>query len=832
MIKKSSLGAFVAACGMAVLLAACSGSGGSDEVVAGESVYDPGASMAAVGFDEACEIGLCLVDGQGNVFPLKDGDFVEPGNRTLAVEMRCGPSAIDRVYVSDGSAYQVEALPRDGRYMCEFAVSEEDLYQVVLVQVVHPGGRASKDKIVLTTSRPIPSGSYVRNGVGVMAAQELLDLQKQGLAFVLDDKIGEVFDSLSRQGASFITGLSYGDSDPDTPDIVVHALEAVRLDELPSAILRLQFTIKAVSLSALPVYGRPFVSTASNDLLVETCIAVGDTGQDGAVHLVFDLLDSAGVAFSQPFFLQRVLERAIASELKRIELPPLAIDPAETGYETTGLLPESIRVFGSEKDVQGLLDGFEPDLETYVFADVYGIPEATGPGTLALGLGLSSQALTDVVWELPPDMAPPNPIDMEEVFNDLFGSAIDEMFETIRQENADLITHLGYGDNDPSTRDFTIHSLDFHGADSSPDAKTAAICFTVKQVDLEASVIGIPLIKTLDNDLTIEASFSIGYREDGAGKRIVLDAQAVQEVSFAKPFDYDPLLVKGRVEDMIKADLEEMQAREYDIGELIAGFEAGLDLFGSFLANSPYAVFPDLYPVCQDPGWQLALPDTYSLSLALSQAAINQLLAGVIDLQAEWDVYELVTVLLGEDFPGFKQGRSTADRTVMSLSVPPVIDLRDSRIRLELPDIIFQYRTGGAPQWEASLDLCLIIAPSSDGRRLDIDLSSAPGKNHFHVIKDNPGNLGIFDHSSLADDILGSLPRLMGGSADAPFLSFDLDAWEPALAFEDRDEPMSASAGGGYLYLDMAVSGLDIFSYEIGQDRAQVFPTGWSRRGP
>jgi len=60
MIKKSSLGAFVAACGMAVLLAACSGSGSSDEVVAGESVYDPGASMAAVGFDEACEIGRCI----------------------------------------------------------------------------------------------------------------------------------------------------------------------------------------------------------------------------------------------------------------------------------------------------------------------------------------------------------------------------------------------------------------------------------------------------------------------------------------------------------------------------------------------------------------------------------------------------------------------------------------------------------------------------------------------------------------------------------------------------------------------------------------------------
>jgi hypothetical protein len=51
----------------------------------------------------------------------------------------------------------------------------------------------------------------------------------------------------------------------------------------------------------------------------------------------------------------------------------------------------------------------------------------------------------------------------------------------------------------------------------------------------------------------------------------------------------------------------------------------------------------------------------------------------------------------------------------------------------------------------------------------------------------------------------------MGGPADAPFLSFDLDAWEPILEFEDRDEPVIVSAGGGYLYLDMAVSGLEFF---------------------
>ena len=813
-MRTNSLGSFLIACGMIAFLASCSGSSSSDEVIAEESIYGPGASVAAAGFDESCDIVLSLVDEKGDLFPLKDGDYVQPGSRTFAVETLCGPSAIDRVYVSNGGLYQVEALPQEGRFVCEFAVSEEDLYQVVLVQVIHPGGRASKEKIVLSTSRPVDAGSYLKNGVGILASQELLDLQIQGLAAALDDKISMVFDSLNRQGASFITGLSYGDSDPDTPDIVVHTIEAVHLDELPSAVLRLQFTVKDVSLSILPIYGQPFVSTGPNDLLVEACIAVEDRGLDGDVGLVFDLLDSAWVTFSQPFFLHRVVERAIASELKRIELPPLAFDPAETGCEVSDLLPGNIRIFGLEKDAQGMFGGFDPDLDTYVFADVYGIPEATDSRTLALGIGISSQAYDEVVWEPSPGMAPLDPIDMDEVFNDLFGSAIDEVFETIRQKNADMIDHLSYGDGDPSTRDFVINSLAFSDTDSNPDAKTAAIRFTVKQVDLEAaSLFGIPLIKTHDNDLNIEATFSIEYREDGAGKWIVLDTQAVQEVAFAGAFDYDYPLVdeKGIVEDMIKTDLEEMEAREYDISEMIAGFPIGLDLSGSSLAGGPYAAFPDLYPINQDPGWLLALPDTYNLSLALSQTVINQLLAGVIDLQDEWDVYELASVLLGGDFPGFKQGRQASQQPVMRLSVPPVIDLRDSRIRLEIPDIVFQYRTEGTPQWEASVDLCMIIVPTVEGYRLDIDLSSVPGKNHFHIMKDSAGNLGIFDHSSLADDIMSGLPQLMGGSADAPFLSFELDAWEPALVFEDRGEPVGITAGGGYLYLDMAVSGLDFF---------------------
>ncbi len=804
-MKNVSLGAFLAACSMMTLLISCSGSSSSDEVVAEESLHVPGVSVAAVGFDDACPISLSLVNGQGDLFSLADGDYVEPGNRTFAVEASCDTSTIDRVFVSDGAAYQVEALPQDGRFVCEFVVREESLYQTVLIQVIHPGGRASKEKIVLKTYTPVPAGSYVKNGVGVMVSQGLLDLRKQGLALMLDEKIEEVFDSLNRQGAGFIAGISYGDNDPETVDVTVHTLEAVHLDDLPRAVLRLQFTVQDVSLSALPLYGQHCITTVRNDFLVETCLAVEDAGPDGEVGLVFDLLDTAGVAFSQPFFFQSLVERAIAFELGRIELPPLAIDPADAGYDLANLLPGNIQVFGSDMDVQKLAEGLDPGPAPYIFADIYGIPEMTEPGILALGLGLSSQPSEEVVWKSPRETVPPNQVDLEIVFNDLFESAIDEVFANIRQKKSGLVANLSYGDGDPATNDFSIDSLHFHDTDSNPDVKTAVIRFTVKQVYLEAVFLfGIPLVTTGDNDLHIAATFSIEHREDETGKRIILDTRSVEDVDF--DHDISPSFCTAWVEDMIRTDLEEMEAREYDIGELTAGFEIGLDLSGSFFGTGPYAAFPDLYSCIQEPGWLLALPETCSLSLAISQTVVNQLLAAVAGPQTEWDVYDLVVALLGEGFPGFKQDRSATEQTVMRLSVPPVIDLRGSRMLLEVPDIVFQYRTGGRPQWEASVDVCLAVSPAAHGYRLDMDLSRIPGKNRFHVMKDNPGNLGIFDHSSLANDILGSLPQLMGGSADAPFLSFDLDNWEPRLVFEDRDEPVIISAGGGYLYLDMAIS--------------------------
>ncbi|MGI6395629.1 MAG: hypothetical protein ACOX3E_00105 [Desulfomonilia bacterium] len=54
---------------MMLFMASCSGSSHTDEVIAEESIYDPGAPVSAVGFGEACGIRLFLQDENGGLSP-------------------------------------------------------------------------------------------------------------------------------------------------------------------------------------------------------------------------------------------------------------------------------------------------------------------------------------------------------------------------------------------------------------------------------------------------------------------------------------------------------------------------------------------------------------------------------------------------------------------------------------------------------------------------------------------------------------------------------------------------------------------------------------------
>ncbi|HPJ08710.1 MAG TPA: hypothetical protein PLB09_11830, partial [Deltaproteobacteria bacterium] len=88
-----------------------------------------------------------------------------------------------------------------------------------------------------------------------------------------------------------------------------------------------------------------------------------------------------------------------------------------------------------------------------------------------------------------------------------------------------------------------------------------------------------------------------------------------------------------------------------------------------------------------------------TLSVALSQNMVNGILAQVFEPGFEWDVYEILRPLLGEDFAGFQAERKEGEETIMHLSVPPVVDLRTDLIRMELDDVVLAYRLDGQARW-------------------------------------------------------------------------------------------------------------------------------------
>jgi len=77
-------------------------------------------------------------------------------------------------------------------------------------------------------------------------------------------------------------------------------------------------------------------------------------------------------------------------------------------------------------------------------------------------------------------------------------------------------------------------------------------------------------------------------------------------------------------------------------------------------------------------------------------------------------------------------------------------------------------------------------------------------------MKDNLGNLGIFDHSNLVNDIIGRLPIILGNSPGGPIFTISLKTFEPLLVLNSLENPINVSAGQGYLYIDMNALDVDL----------------------
>jgi hypothetical protein len=186
------------------MLATLIGCGFSDnhetQLAKDESVYQTGNGVKAVKFDDAQFIQLSIWnEGQGAFEKVTNGDYVKlnkdkdnhdiPTIYTLGVTVTprkvSGGIMDQRVFVSDGGwDYQVEAqYDKDKKlYVCDFKFLPSDYYLThpVLIQVIYPDGRASKEKYVLHTVADLAAkpGWLVDKGLGLTLSSDLLTKMK------------------------------------------------------------------------------------------------------------------------------------------------------------------------------------------------------------------------------------------------------------------------------------------------------------------------------------------------------------------------------------------------------------------------------------------------------------------------------------------------------------------------------------------------------------------------------------------------------------------------------------------------------------------------------
>jgi hypothetical protein len=778
----------------------CSGGSGADKKLSGESIDSPGASVGALGFKDAYPIELQMQEPTGEFVTVQDGQYIEPGKKRLAVTVQGDTSDIDKVLLSDGGVYQVEAVKQGDSYQADFTFDNDRLYTTVLVQALHKNQRASKEKIVFKTFKDDSEGKMILNGIGMVMSNDLLNGNTDLLASELDSFVKEAFEYIRTQESGIISSLSYGNNS-STLNIEVIDFKAIHNALYPSAIIHLAFIIHDVDLTAINIKGQDLITTKDNDLNADMYVALEDTRGDGKRGLVFNLLGSPRVSFQKDFFLRPIIEEKIASGLKVIERPPLVADLQSIFKALGNSLPLNITVNNSTVDLISLFDKQRSDLSKYLFIDLYGIPEDTSSGVLALGAGLyiaKDMAASAAPSQKQQGTSP----DLDGIIVNLCQTMADKAFENIKQQYQGLISNLSYGDNNSQTPDFVINSLSMQDT-ANPKSKMIQADFTIKDVDLKAaSLFGFSLINTQDNDLTIEATFLLTANVDGGGGVLVMDVQQVSKVTFS-----DAFLGKRVVEELAKNTIANLDNFTTNIDTIVSVLDLDIDLSGS---GTQGPEFPYVLETLSPYDWDLRLPDGDNLSLAISQDNINWVLAQLFTRGFEWDIYEILTPILGSDFAGFNKNSSDKQETIMRFSVPPVLALSPSQIRIQADDVFLEYRLNDEPQWEASIDLDFILDVRVVNNELAFFIIPNTEKCRFHIMKDNFGNLGIFDHSNLVNDIIIQLPVILGNSTGGPIFTCGLKAFEPLVVLNSLDNPINISAGDGYLYIDMNALDVDL----------------------
>ncbi|MEA2101492.1 MAG: hypothetical protein U9P80_02815 [Thermodesulfobacteriota bacterium] len=317
--------------------------------------YNAGESIAPLGCSEDQNIKLFILN-EGEFNTLSDGDYVTPGTHTLAVSAddrydNNGNAMAQRVFISDGGYYQVEAFydEESGLYVCgdnsyDFYGPDVLMVQPLLIQIIYTADKkAAKAKYVVTTEEDLKPEKH--------------ELADRGVGIVLSDE--------------FLTAITPMVNDMMTPMLEEQGISNITIDSLSPADTAGDGVIKAK-------VGIAGIVSASAD------IALKDKSNDGIRQLAIGIenllgLDPLGVfpaieAFKMPlgFGLEEMID-------------PL-MDSSDTSM-LSGLLPIDE---GSEMgEMMGsLLGGLAIKSDGALFMNILGLPEYTDAGFATIGASL------------------------------------------------------------------------------------------------------------------------------------------------------------------------------------------------------------------------------------------------------------------------------------------------------------------------------------------------------------------------------------------------------------------------------------------------------------
>lgn len=136
-------------------------------------------SVLAAAYEDSADIDLFIQKTQDDNFvALHNGNHIPPGEIKLGLTVHGGAPPYGDVFVSKGGDSRTRAMLEDNYYTCGYNINSGDMIQVILVEVMHPNGTASKKKIVLRTDPLISDHTIINDGLGMLLSAGLLDRLK------------------------------------------------------------------------------------------------------------------------------------------------------------------------------------------------------------------------------------------------------------------------------------------------------------------------------------------------------------------------------------------------------------------------------------------------------------------------------------------------------------------------------------------------------------------------------------------------------------------------------------------------------------------------------